>query len=283
MNKRIFFVAGLALFLASCGSKKKQIEAATEEDSVASVVHATDTTVFVELIEQPLPVVGNESFEDFIYVFATDTAFQLSRIVFPLPYYEEDNPIKINKKDWEHDALFIKQSYYTLLLDNEMEMEHNNDSSHHSVQVEWIYLNTHKVKKYYFERTNGRWKLEAINLRPILKSKRTDFVEFYVQFAADSIYQLQHIKEPLEFVTTDPDDDFSIIETTLDVAQWFAFKPALPDTILTNITYGKESPENSQGKILQLKGIGNGFLNTLFFRRRTSGRWEMYKFEDTSN
>ncbi|KAA6307939.1 hypothetical protein EZS27_040388, partial [termite gut metagenome] len=34
--------------------------------------------------------------------------------------------------------------------------------------------------------------------------------------------------------------------------------------------------------IVALKGIGNGFSNTLYFQRK-EGKWELYKFEDISN
>ncbi|MDE6161926.1 MAG: DUF4348 domain-containing protein, partial [Bacteroides sp.] len=87
--------------------------------------------------------------------------------------------------------------------------------------------------------------------------------------------------KPLAFVTTDPDDDFSILETTLDLNQWFAFKPGLPTDRLSNVNYGQRNDDDSPTKILALKGIGNGFSNILYFRRK-AGEWELYKFEDTS-
>lgn len=253
------------------------------EDTVDSIDFVEDTIFLIDPEEPSLPTTGDESFDDFIYVFAGDTAFQRSRIVFPLPYYEEDTPLKIEKDDWVHDALFVKQSYYTLLLDGEEELDHPHDDSQTSVQIEWIFMKDRMVKKYYFERVDGRWMLEAINRRPIVKKKRAEFVDFFVRFVADSLYQLKHIREPLEFITTDPDDDFSIIETTLDTEQWFAFKPILPDDKLSNIIYGQEVLNESPYKIMQFKGIGNGFLNTLFFRQKANGKWELYKFEDTSN
>lgn len=281
---KMLFSCVIFLFLFSCVNKKREtgtIEAVI--DSLDTVGLTKDTLSIVEPEEVSLPATGNELFEDFIYSFASNPKFQLSRIVFPLPYYEGDVSLKIEKKDWKQDALFVKQNYYTVLLDSENELELNTDNSVSSVQVEWIYMKTHMVKRYYFERINGRWMLEAINFRPMMKNRRTDFVDFFVRFAVDSLYQTQHIKAPLAFVTTDPDDDFSILETTLDPEQWFAFKPVLPDDKLSNILYGKETDESdSPYKILQLKGVGNGFLNTLFFYRK-NGSWELYKFEDTSN
>jgi hypothetical protein len=284
MYKRIIISATVFLFIFSCGSKKKEVQSTVVTDVTVDLVELAEDTIFpIEEAEPPLPAVKDESFDDFIYLFAVDTAFQRSRIVFPLPYYEEDNPLKIEKQDWVHDSLFVMQTYYTILSDKEEELDRVCDSLQTSVQVEWIYMKTHKVKRYYFERINGRWTLEAINLRPIVKDKHVEFVDFFVRFAVDSLYQVKHIREPLKFVTTDPDNDFNIIETVLDAEQWFAFKPVLPDEKLSNITYGRETTDETPYKILQLKGIGNGFLNTLFFRRKLNGKWELYKFEDTSN
>ena len=43
------------------------------------------------------------------------------------------------------------------------------DTTLTSVQVEWIFLKTRMVKRYYFERKRGMWMLEAINLREMEK------------------------------------------------------------------------------------------------------------------
>ena len=96
------------------------------------------------------------------------------------------------------------------------------------------------VKKYYFERTKGVWMLEAINLRQIEQGENEDFVAFYLRFVTDSVYQSRHIREPLEYITIDPDDEFSILETTLDLNQWYAFRPVLPVDKLSNINYGQK-------------------------------------------
>ena len=272
MLRKICISVAVFLFLFSCEGKKKRVESTVV---LKDTIVAVDIDIDIDIEDGP--------FDDFIYVFAGDTAFQRSRIVFPLPYYEEDTPLKIEKEDWMHDALFAKQNYYTLLLNNEAELDHPHGEVQTSVQIEWIFMKEHKVKRYYFERVGGRWMLKAISLHAIEKTKQVDFIDFFVRFAADSLYQLKHMRQPLKFVTTDPDDDFSIIETTLDTEQWFAFKPVLPDERLSNIIYGQEITNQSPYTIMQLKGVGNGFLNTLFFRKKTNGQWELYKFEDTSD
>ena len=276
-------VTVLVLF-ASCGNSNK-----TDADPFASITHLVDSAMVnktdsidrEKTSDEPKPIEADESFDDFIYNFASDDALQRQRVVFPLPYYNGDKKLDIDEHHWKHDDLFTKQHYYTLLFDREEDMDLVGDTSLTSVQVEWMFVKTRMVKRYYFERIKGAWILEAINLRPIERSDNENFVEFFGHFATDSLFQSQRVREPLAFVTTDPDDDFSILETTLDLNQWFAFKPVLPVDRLSNINYGQRNDDDSPTKILALKGIGNGFSNILYFRRK-AGEWELYKFEDTS-
>ncbi|WP_455591859.1 DUF4348 domain-containing protein [Bacteroides sp.] len=281
--KQIIAGVIVLLSLVSCGNKKANIDPFA---SITNLVDSAkneqaDSTNIEKASDEPKPIEADESFDDFIYNFASDNALQKQRVVFPLPYYNLDHASKIEKKFWKHDALFSKQSYYTLLFDREEDMDLVGDTSLTSVQMEWIFIKKRMVKKYYFERIKGAWMLEAINLRPIEENENEDFVEFFGHFASDTIFQRQRIREPLLFVTTDPDDDFSILETTLELDQWFAFRPALPVDKLSNINYGQKNSDRSSHKILALKGVGNGFSNILYFQRRENG-WELYKFEDTS-
>ena len=137
------------------------------------------------------------------------------------------------------------------------------------------------VKRYYFERIKGAWILEAINLRPLNKVIMKTLLSFSDILQRIVFFRVSVCGSRWLFVTSDPDDDFSILETTLDLNQWFAFKPVLPVDRLSNINYGQRNDDDSPTKILALKGIGNGFSNILYFRRK-AGEWELYKFEDTS-
>lgn len=283
--KKIFWGCGMLLMMLACTPKKTKVdpfEGLTEMiDSAAHHHGQADSVCTVEVIQPSVPTLADELFDDFIFNYASDTVLQKQRTVFPLPYYKGNTPLKIAEQDWKHDCLFTQQNYYTLLFDREDQMDAVGDTSLTSVQVEWIYLKTHQVKRYYFERKQGMWMLEAINLRQIEKDGNENFVEFYTRFAADSVYQLNHVRHPLQFVTIDPDDEFSILETTLDASQWMAFRPVLPLEKLTNINYGQENSDLSTSKILKVNGIGNGYSNIFYFRKR-KGEWELYKFEDTS-
>lgn len=281
MRKLIAGVIALGLLLSCSNSKTKGDPFAATNNGVDSASVAVDSILAEDLSEEPEPTQADESFDDFIYNFASDNALQRRRIKFPLPYYKEERKLNIEEKDWKHDSLFTNDRIYTLLFDKEKDMDLVGDTSLTSVQVEWIYVKTQMLKRYYFERIKGAWILEAINYRPLQKDGNEDFMEFFARFATDSLFQSSRIAHPLIFVTSDPDDDFSILETSLDLNQWFAFKPELPTVRLSNIRYGQRIDANSSTKILALKGVGNGFSNILYFRRR-AGEWKLYKFEDTS-
>lgn len=281
MRKLIAGVIALGLLLSCSNSKTKGDPFAATNNGVDSASVAVDSILAEDLSEEPEPTQADESFDDFIYNFASDNALQRRRIKFPLPYYKEERKLNIEEKHWKHDSLFTNDRIYTLLFDKEKDMDLVGDTSLTSVQVEWIYVKTQMLKRYYFERIKGAWILEAINYRPLQKNGNEDFMEFFARFATDSLFQSSRIAHPLIFVTSDPDDDFSILETSLDLNQWFAFKPELPTVRLSNIRYGQRIDANSSTKILALKGVGNGFSNILYFRRR-AGEWKLYKFEDTS-
>lgn len=272
----------LLAFLISCGNKKAKMDPfATIAEMVDSAGYKADTLQEAEVKEEPKPMVADELFDDFIFNYASDDALQRQRTVFPLPYYDRDTPLKIEADFWKHDYLFTKENCYTLLFDKEEDMDMVGDTTLTSVQVEWIFLKTRMVKRYYFERKRGMWMLEAINLREMEKGENEDFVEFYTRFVRDSVYQSKHISHPLQFITIDPDDEFSILETTLDVDQWYAFRPVMPTDRLSNINYGQKNEDLSDTKILKVNGVGNGYSNIFYFRKRGKG-WELYKYEDTS-
>ena len=79
-----------------------------------------------------------------------------------------------------------------------------------------------------------------------------------------------------------PDDEVSILETTLDAGQFMAFSPTLPKDTLTNVNYGQNTLSQSNVMIIELKGNGNGFNNTFYFKRR-NGLWKLIEYDDLSD
>lgn len=266
----------------SCGNGKKTADpfaALTQMvDSVGQKPHSESAVVDTMPFLRPLE--ADESFDDFIFNYASDKALQAQRTSFPLPYDQNGYLAYIQRADWEHDSLFVRDNIYTLLFDREQDMDIVADTALKSVQVEWLFLKQEEMKRYYFERTRGMWMLDSIALQKV-KFAQGDFFPFYARFVTDSLYQRNHVRSPLRFITIDPDDDFSILETTLDVEQWFAFRPTMPSDWLSNICYGQRNEAKSSTKILKVNGIGNGYSSVFYFRKR-QGEWQLYKYEDTS-
>ena len=285
MKKLIFGICLLLCMFSCTGGQRQGNVQDVPMEVVDSVGIDADTLLVENVPEEPLiPVSADESFADFLYNFALDEKLQLRRILFPLPYYMDNKKDTILKEDWKHDALFSKQEFYTMLYDDLNDAEMEKDTLSTSVRIEWIDLKAHKMKRYYFERLYGWWKLEAIDDATIPKEDATqeDFFEFYDRFANDSVFQAERVADPLPFVAPDPDDDFQILETTIEREQWFAFQPQLPREHLTNVNYGQRLDRQSRTRIIELRGFGNGFCNTLYFRCQ-NGKWRLTRFEDLSN
>lgn len=279
----------LVVLMASCGGGKKQVdpfETLTEQIDSAMAVHPDSVCEITDAEEEAIPVSADESFADFFYNFASDENFQRRRVVFPCPFYRGEEVKRISADEWEYDPLFSREPVYTVLFDSEEEMEVEKDTAIHSVQVDWIYLSEEKVRRYYFERKDNRWYLEAVDVhrtKPESEdSTKENFLTFYENFARDSVFQRSRLHNPLTFVTSDPEDEFQILETTLDEGQWFAFRPPMMKDRLTNVHYGQSENKDSDIKIVEFKGFGNGFNNTLYFKRH-NGIWKLMEFEDLSD
>lgn len=282
------WVIGLVFLFVSCQNKQaKPIDISVEQVDtlqVDTLPEVNTDSIQLSEIMQPKPhvQVGNELFEDFIFNFAADEELQLKRVKFPISYYREDTILHITPDEWKHDKLFTEESFYTLMFDDEADMEMEGDTTLNSVQVEYFMLESRKVKRYYFQRIEGVWILEAVNIRKVQSDEENeDFLQFYTRFATDTLYQEQHMTNPLQFVTIDPEDEFSILQATLTQEQWNISRPYLPNRFLTNISYGQRNDDNSNTKILKLNGIANGYTN-LFYFRKVGDTWRLYRYEDVS-
>ena len=283
--KKLVVAVFLIGWMVSCVSGNKNPDAGETVVPTDSLEAVVDTLFVEEMEEEPvMPVSADESFADFLYNFALDEKLQLRRIIFPLLYYTDNRKDSIEKKDWIHDPLFSQQEFYTMLYDTMDDVELEKDTASTSVRIEWIDLKAHKMKRYYFERLYGWWKLEAIDDASMPKEElpHEEFYEFYERFDSDSLFQAERVAEPLIFVAPDPDDEFQIMETTLEKEQWFAFQPKLPRDFLTNVNYGQRLDSKSRSRIIELRGFGNGFNNVLCFKCR-NGIWKLTRFEDLSN
>ena len=259
-----------------CSDKKPaQVHDSTSVDSVIADTQAVDSTE--KLIEEtPMPKAADELFDDFVFNFAANRKLQMKRVHFPLPVYHNDKLVKtIEKRAWKMEHFFMHQDYYTLILDNQKQMNLVKDTAIDHVVVEKVFYAKKKVQQFLFNRINGEWMMTSINYKPMYSNMNASFLKFYGHFATDSAFQAEHLHNPVKFVGPDPDDDFSTMSGDIEPETWPAFAPQLPHGMIYNIIYGQKYAESNQ-KIFVIRGIANGMETILTFKR-VHGKWMLTK------
>lgn len=282
MKKLSFISVLLALLTVVCFSSvgctgKKP---ASDADTLASDTTVADTQAMdstEKLIEEtPMPKAADELFDDFVFNFAANRKLQLSRVHFPLPVYRNEKVVKtIDKKHWKMEHFFMRQDYYTLIFDNQKQMNLVKDTTIDHVVVEKVFYHKKTVQQFLFNRINGQWMMTSINYKPMYSNKNASFLKFYGKFATDSTFQAEHLHNPVKFVGPDPDDDFSTMTGDIEPETWPAFAPKLPSSMIYNIIYGQKYNESNQ-KIFVIRGIANGLETELTFKR-IGGKWMLTK------
>lgn len=282
MKKLSFLSVLLAVLTVVCftsvGCSDKKPAQVHDSTSVDSVITDTQTVDFTEkLIEEtPMPKAADELFDDFVFNFAANRKLQMKRVHFPLPVYHNDKLVKsIGKRAWKMEHFFMHQDYYTLIFDNQKQMNLVKDTAIDHVVVEKVFYAKKKVQQFLFNRINGEWMMTSINYKPMYSNMNASFLKFYGHFATDSAFQAKHLHNPVKFVGPDPDDDFSTMSGDIEPETWPAFAPQLPHGMIYNIIYGQKYAESNQ-KIFVIRGIANGMETILTFKR-VHGKWMLTK------
>lgn len=267
----------VAVSIMSCKGGKTQEPDATQ-DSVAADTLVTDT-LEAEIAAAPMPRAADELFDDFFFNFAGNSRLQRRRIQFPLAQERDGHADEsVAAADWQVDHFFMKQEYYTLILDNRRSLDAVKDTAVAHVVVEKIGLDGGRVKQYVFDRIRGLWMLTRIRRVALTAHPEADFLGFYRRFSADSLYQARSIGEQVTFTAPDPDDDFSNITGTMAPEQWPMFRPALiPGGTIYNIVYGKRTGRDSHTRIFMVRGIANGLEMEMTFRKE-GDEWHLTEF-----
>ena len=269
-----------------CKDNKPETQETTVEVVDTIVKADTIETVIVDTIPDnardslisaaPVPVTADELFDDFLFLFTANKKLQYERVEFPLPVHDGDNETFIEKKDWRMEKFFSQQEFYTLILDDESQMELSKNTSVDSVVVEKINLKAKTVEQHVFNKRNGKWMLTAINKNTMYQNQNKSFLAFYEQFASDSIFQIQSLNDPVNATIPDPEDDYAMMEGEFHPDQWDEFKPyILPDDTIYNIIYGQKYILSKQ-KVFVIRGLSNGFETDMTFKQ-VDGKWKLMK------
>lgn len=271
----------IALLASGCTDRKTAsrtaaLEAALNDSTETSDTTTTNIDATEELISQePMSRAVDELFDDFIFNFAANRRMQLDRIEFPLLVNSGDKKEYIERKDWKHEHFFMRQDYYTIIFDNEKQMELLNDTALKHAIVEKIFLDNHFVRQYLFNKRSGRWMLTEIRNQTLPRNPNAGFLSFYEKFVSDSLFQMESLDEQIAFTGPDPDDDFAAMEGVITPDFWEAFRPDMPSGMLYNIIYGEQNPTATE-KLFVIRGIANGLEVQLTFHQ-ANGRWLLTK------
>ncbi|MEG1580783.1 MAG: DUF4348 domain-containing protein [Bacteroidaceae bacterium] len=275
--RRLLFGLLFAASFVACGEKKVQVTKNTVSVDSDTVVSAQDTIAELPEDANP-PKSADELFDDFLYSFTSSRKFQKKRVVFPLKVSVDGKKSMLHAKEWSFDRLYQGEESYTVLFNREKDMRLEKDTSLKRVKVEWLYLYKQRTKQYLFEKVKGQWHLTAISYASLSKHAHHHFLNFYKQFTTDSLFQRRSIRNPLTFVTYDEENEYQIIEGSVDTDQWFAFRPELPKNVITNIDYGQTFVKKNTCVVV-IRGVANSMQSILTFHQ-DKGNWKLTKFEN---
>jgi hypothetical protein len=269
----VLILVTMMFWTAGCTNKAQSGADSLSADSVDTAkVDSLDAL----LESQPMPKAADELFDDFIFNFAGNNKLQQARIKFPLLNINNGDTGYIKKENWQIEHFFMRQGYYTLILDSRKQLNLTKDTNINNVTVEKIFLRKNYVKQYNFNRIRGEWMLTSINSHAMQKNSNSSFLQFYQRFATDSAFQYKSLNETIDFSGPDPDDDFSELEGEIFPEQWDVLGPTdLPSGTIYNIIYGQKYVQNNY-KVFLLRGIANGQELEMTFQRK-GGAWKLIR------
>lgn len=230
---------------------------------------------FDEEVQSYATRVVSETFNDFIFNFASNEWFQKSRICFPLHLQAFNDDFVIERKEWTFQNIFNGEDYYMIMFNTTEDSDIENSSDIESVDFENINLVDSVVRTMHFDKQEGKWRLTRQLLSRLSSHPRHEFLYFYHQFATDSLVRNRSLRSSIQYITTDPDDDFLQVDGTISADQWESFAPELPEKEITNINYGQRF-DNPAKIVLIKRGISNGLADELHFHRSQAG-WQLTK------
>ena len=272
----------LMLAAASCrnGQTEKQELEADSTETADSLVLDTLSEFEEKVEELSFPEGRAEVFSDFIFTFVNNRRFQAERIKFPLPMEEADGTQReiTSGRDFCADFQWPSREEYTMLLTDAGQMEdYQNDLDLSEAEVQLISLPASTIRGYQFRRTAGKWQLfSRRSYHP--DGRLADFLRFYNRFSTDSLFQQESLADVLRYATTDPDGEQERLEGTLHPDQWSAFRPELPQGVITNINFGQQLEHADQIVLLQC-GTSSGMMDTYTFRFERGG-WKLVSYEN---
>lgn len=191
MRKTVYIVVLLCIaMMSTTGCKNtKPAQDADSIDTATAVVDTADSDTMAEIIaETPMPKAADQLFDDFFFNFIASPKVQKERTNWPLPVItyndKQEHKFLLQKNQWKMDKFFRKQGYYTLIFDNEKQMDLAKSIKLDTVVVEKIHLQEGTVDQYCFDHQDGKWRLNQIRKISFEDSRNASFLNFLQTFFA---------------------------------------------------------------------------------------------------
>lgn len=272
-----FYLISLFVFF-SCHGKIRE-EKAHEENIVNDTLLLLEPDSSKVFYRDELYANADNSFYDFIYLFKSDSVFQSRRISFPVVFEDKNGMSEISYENWHFDSLLLSNIYYTQFYSSEKDIDEQQETDMKQVSLRELYLKNGQIKSYHFRKNGSLWMLYGVERSD---AGNDDFRSFFAKFISDSVFQNEHLARKLKFVTYDPEDEFSVIESDLSSEQWNAFKPMIQTDIISEFDY-HNCDSGSDVKIASVVQIDTGYNIRFHFIKNWRKGWLLYKYEDLSN
>lgn len=271
----------MMMVATGCSDKKPESTDSAVQNDTLAIVDTMDSDTVAEIIaETPMPKAADQLFDDFFFNFIASKKVQRSRINFPLPVTVttdgQQRTYQIQRGQWKMDKFFRPQGYYTLIFDNESQMELAKSTKIDTVIVEKINLAKNEVEQYWFDHQNGQWRMNGIKNIDFSQSQNASFLTFLSKFFQSG--GAGCVKSPLPYSGPDPNgegEETSTVNTKIDASEWSNFIPEIPHGEIYNILYGQKYTAGKK-KILSFKGLSNGLETQLVFQKNGKS-WTLVK------
>ena len=253
----------MGFLLQSCGQTSSTTENISGRDSIA-----VETT---EPEEKKYPI-----FQDFLVdilfykTYHDDSTYYFEHIQFPFLV----NGQAISRNEWKPFYKFSQREYYSLLYSDTAGIYDIPDP----IGVSEIFVfnyDENKVLKFEFKPVKDSWSMTSIVTDYPGAIPDSEFMEFFLKFSKDSIFQKEHVRYPFQDCEYYPEVEPNI--TLIHSKDWMYRNLSTEEVFYSAHLINQDS----KFRILQARGIGCGIALFYFFEK-ISGKWYLIKSEDYS-
>ncbi len=258
----------LTLFFLACKSEKTE-KIKTEFDKTSNTEIDLDT-----LHKEPEPTGGDTSFMEFFEDFMHHPDFQLSRILFPVQ--KNGSQIKTSK-DWRFLPFYSQSECYPILASDTFGLFERTVKPQ-PIQMFNVDFKKKNAESFAFDLENEKWYLNKIEKVTFAQLPDLDFINFFMKFSSDSVFQIESIAFPLAESYYDPEGEYEALSRTLQLNDWKFLnltEKSNPLVVLSNIQ------KNHPYRNLFFRGVDNGIWEKYTFKK-INKRWKLVRIEDYS-